>query len=471
MTELRERAPVAAGAHDEATTPPGIRRSDVYPALFVAVDCVAAVAALGAGVGIAESTIAFLVIVAGVNLFDRRQVARLNLSALDDAPRVAVRGLVVASITTAVGFPMYGSLFPGGHPGAGLLVTIAVFTAVAVAGRGIGYALLRQLQANGRLTGAALIVGAGKMGVQVGRRLRERPEYGIIPLGYVDHVLPSQPHLLPAPVLGDIADLPGLAARYRVRHIFVAFGAAPDAELVDVLRACRRLDCEIFLVPRLFEAGAAASSSVDQLWGLPLVRLCRAPYGCRTWTVKRILDIVCAGVLLGLLGPLLLVIAVAVRLAIGSPVLFRQVRIGLNGKRFELLKFRTLRPPRDDEPSGWSVVSVDRLSRFGRFLRCSSLDELPQLWNVLLGHMSLVGPRPEQPRYVTQFARRHAGYEARLRVPAGVTGLAQINGLRGATSIEDRVCFDNFYIEHWSLWQDIKILIRTPASVVGMRGG
>jgi lipopolysaccharide/colanic/teichoic acid biosynthesis glycosyltransferase len=240
--------------------------------------------------------------------------------------------------------------------------------------------------------------------------------------------------------------------------------------MVDLLRACDRLDCEIFVVPRLFELGAGAPPAADHLWGIPLVRLHRAVFRCHTWTLKRVFDVAVAALALIVVGPLMLAIALALRLEVGPKVLFRQVRISLDGRPFELLKFRTLRPQREGEPVVWGAVSADRVGPVGRFLRRSSLDELPQLWNVLCGQMSLVGPRPEQSHYVRQFVREYPRYQERLRVPAGVTGLAQVHDLRGATPIEDRVCFDNFYIEHWSLWQDFKILIRTVASVVRLRG-
>jgi lipopolysaccharide/colanic/teichoic acid biosynthesis glycosyltransferase len=129
-----------------------------------------------------------------------------------------------------------------------------------------------------------------------------------------------------------------------------------------------------------------------------------------------------------------------------------------------------MRPAASDESVAWSEVCADRVGPVGRFVRRSSLDELPQLWNILRGQMSLVGPRPEQPSYVREFVQAYPRYEHRLRVPAGLTGLSQVHDLRGATPIEDRVCIDNFYIEHWSLWQDVKILLRTVASVIRMRG-
>jgi exopolysaccharide biosynthesis polyprenyl glycosylphosphotransferase len=267
-----------------------------------------------------------------------------------------------------------------------------------------------------------------------------------------------------------VTDLPALIAEHGVHHVFVAFSRTRDDDLVDLVRRCCRLDCEIFVVPRLFESGGGGPAAVDHLWGVRLVRLDRAAHLGYAWRLKRLLDIAVAAVLLVLSSPLMLAIALAVRRELGPPVLFRQERVGLDGRPFQMLKFRTLRP-RADRPARWSVVEPDQMGPVGRLLRRSSLDELPQLWNVLRGQMSLVGPRPEQPHYATQFSRRYPGYEDRLRVPAGITGLAQVHGLRGATCMEDRVCFDNFYIEHWSLWRDVKILVHTAMSVIRMRGG
>jgi lipopolysaccharide/colanic/teichoic acid biosynthesis glycosyltransferase len=162
---------------------------------------------------------------------------------------------------------------------------------------------------------------------------------------------------------------------------------------------------------------------------------------------------------------------VAVRLEGGPGVLFRQERVGLDGRPFELLKFRSLRPADEEESqTRWSVASDDRLGPVGRLLRRTSLDELPQLWNVLRGDMTLVGPRPERPHFVAQFSGSTPRYMARHRVPAGLTGWAQVHGLRGDTSIEERARFDNRYIESWSMWSDVKILLRTVASVVRCPG-
>ncbi|MGY1625385.1 sugar transferase, partial [Geodermatophilus sp. SYSU D00965] len=211
---------------------------------------------------------------------------------------------------------------------------------------------------------------------------------------------------------------------------------------------------------------------MDTAWGLPLVRLRRATYRSPAWRVKRLVDVLVAGLTLLAIAPLLVLLAVAVRLDGGPGILFRQERVGVDGRHFQVLKFRSLRPATEDESATrWNIAHDDRLSPLGRFLRKSSLDELPQLFNILRGDMSLVGPRPERPHFVTQFRAAYPSYEARHRVPSGLTGWAQVHGLRGDTSIADRARFDNYYIENWSLWLDVKIVLRTFSSMLRGAGG
>ena len=163
-----------------------------------------------------------------------------------------------------------------------------------------------------------------------------------------------------------------------------------------------------------------------------------------------------------LLSPLLAVLAIMNRLVDGPGIIFRQNRVGIDGIEFEVLKFRSLRPATETESAtNWNIKHDDRVSWFGRFLRRSSLDELPQLWNIVRGDMSLVGPRPERPHFVEEFSDQYSRYSARHRVPCGLTGWAQIHGLRGDTSIRERVRYDNYYIQNWSMWLDIKIILRT----------
>ena len=181
---------------------------------------------------------------------------------------------------------------------------------------------------------------------------------------------------------------------------------------------------------------------------------------------KRALDVTLSGIALFLLSPIMLACALAVRIETGPGVIFRQTRVGIGGRTFTLMKFRSLKPATVEESqTQWSISHDDRVGPVGRFLRRSSLDELPQLINVLKGDMSLVGPRPERPHFVQEFSRSSERYTDRHRVQTGLTGHAQVNNLRGDTSIDDRVRFDNYYIENWSLWGDIKIMFRTIAAV------
>jgi exopolysaccharide biosynthesis polyprenyl glycosylphosphotransferase len=208
------------------------------------------------------------------------------------------------------------------------------------------------------------------------------------------------------------------------------------------------------------------------VWGIPLIRVRRAPFRTQGWKLKRALDVLTSGVALLLLAPVLSACALGVRLEGGPGVIFRQSRVGLDGRPFQVLKFRSLKPLDEGESqTQWNIAQDHRLGPFGRFLRRTSLDELPQLWNILRGDMSLVGPRPERPHFVNQFSTHVPRYMARHRVPSGLTGWAQVHGLRGDTSIEDRARFDNYYIENWSPWLDVKILLRTVSQVVRGQGG
>jgi lipopolysaccharide/colanic/teichoic acid biosynthesis glycosyltransferase len=167
----------------------------------------------------------------------------------------------------------------------------------------------------------------------------------------------------------------------------------------------------------------------------------------------------------------LLACAIAVRIEGGRGVIFKQERVGLDGRRFNILKFRSMKPTDDAESAQcWNIADDPRLGSVGKLLRKLSLDELPQLWNILRGDMSLVGPRPERPLFVEEFSVQVPRYVARHRVPAGLTGWAQVHGLRGDTDIADRAAFDNYYIENWSMWSDIKIMLRTVSQVFGGRG-
>jgi exopolysaccharide biosynthesis polyprenyl glycosylphosphotransferase len=334
-------------------------------------------------------------------------------------------------------------------------------------GRAISYTLVREARAAGMVREPTLIVGAGTFGVKAATTLQDHPEYGLVPIGFLE----SFDAELPLPILGDVYDLESVVREYGVRRVIVAFGAAREPEMVPIIRACDRLPVEVHVMPRFFELGVAKEGPfTDDLWGIPLVRLRRSALRTVAWRTKRAFDLFFGSILLVASLPLFAVAAVAVRLSSPGPIFFRQQRIGQRGEIFELLKFRTLLVNRDADTT-WTVAEDDQRTKVGRLMRMMSVDELPQLINVMKGEMSLVGPRPERPYFVDQFRVAVPGYDDRHRVPAGMTGWAQVHGLRGDTSIKDRAVFDNHYVENWSLWRDLVILVRTIGTVVYGGGG
>jgi exopolysaccharide biosynthesis polyprenyl glycosylphosphotransferase len=388
---------------------------------------------------------------------------RLNLSVLDDAP--SILGYALAGGALAM---MLGGLSDG-RAGINRLVAAALFGLFAVLTRTIAYNAIRAARRRGRLQRRTLLLGAGTVAGSLGTSLVEHPEYGLDLVGLLDDKPLLSEHERPVPVLGGYDSLTDVVLEQSVDVVIVTFGAIREPEMVPVLRAGDRLACDMLFVPRLYELHAVTRDT-EVLWGMPLVPLRRAPFRTSAWTLKRLFDVTVSGLALLLLAPVLAVCAVMSRLDTGL-VLFRQTRIGLDGRPFTLLKFCSLRPAEESEArTNWNIGQDNRVRFCGRVLRRTSLDELPQLWNVLRGDMSLVGPRPERPYFVDEFARQYPWYTARHRVPAGLTGWAQVHGLRGDTSIADRARFDNSYIENWSLWGDVKILLRTAGQVLRAGG-
>jgi exopolysaccharide biosynthesis polyprenyl glycosylphosphotransferase len=342
---------------------------------------------------------------------------------------------------------------------------VAATIPLILIGRLISYQLAGLVRSRGYDLDDTLIVGTGPVGVEVARALRECPEFGLVPTGFVDRFDDED---LPLPIVGRPEHLPEILDRTGARHVILAFGAAGEAELVSIIRDCQDRTVQFYAVPRLFELGVSHEDVGHEVDGLPLVPVRRPGAASSTWRAKRAFDVVVSSLLLILASPLLLACAIGVKLSSRGPVFFRQVRIGIGGKPFEILKFRTMRV-NDDSATRWCVDDDDRVTRIGRFLRPSHLDELPQLFNVLRGEMSLVGPRPERPHFVEQFGSEIDGYHFRHRVPVGITGWAQVHGYWGDTSIETRVRLDNRYIENWSLWRDLVIGLRTIPTLLGKR--
>jgi exopolysaccharide biosynthesis polyprenyl glycosylphosphotransferase len=393
-----------------------------------------------------------------------RYRARLRHPALSGVPSTLLGLAVIVAATACLRLPV--ALTPPAFSG-----RVAVWLGLALASLLTARALADRWLCWRRARHAGLptlVVGSGDVGIRLAEELRAEPGLGLAPVGLVG-AAPVLRRRLPAPLLGPVEDLDAVVGAHRPRAIVVAFGDAPDAELVAALRRCRRSGVLVYLVPRLFEL-PVGHPDAELVGGIPLIRLRPEPANRWRRGAKRLLDIAGALVGLVLLAPVFAACALAVRCESGRGVLFRQERIGRSGKPFTIMKFRSLTPASTVESQvRWSIAHDARVGPVGRVLRGTSLDELPQLVNVLRGEMSLVGPRPERPFFVEQFQRAYAGYGDRHRVPAGITGWAQIHGLRGDTSIEDRVRYDNYYVENWSLGLDLKIIARTVGSMLSIR--
>ena len=436
------------------------------PPFLIALDVVALAVGVAMAGDVTQNT--FLLALLAVTLFATAGLyrRRITFSMLDDAPQMVGR-LIVASVLAA----SYRRLVGGQQLLASHRLRVLVAVTIAVfAGRIVGYACIRFARRSGLVARRTLIAGAGEVALRVTTILLEHPEYGLEPIAFYDpDPLPDLRR--PVPVLGFRKSLSEVIQGEEADVLLITFGSVPEVEMVEGVRTCDRLRTEIFSVPRLFDLSSLRGRDVDHIWGLPVARLSRAPYRAYSWRLKRLVDIAVAGLCLLLSAPLLAAAALAVRLEGGPGIIFRQERVGVAGQPFTILKLRSMKPSSTTESAQrWSIRDDARVGRVGRMLRKLSIDELPQLWNVLRGDMSLVGPRPERPHFVGQFSAQYSQYAWRHRVPSGLTGWAQVHGLRGNTSIEERARFDNFYIENWSLWLDVKIMMQTVSAVLRRRG-
>ena len=401
---------------------------------------------------------------------------KITVRVLDEAAHVVGATSVAAMIVVALA--VFGSSQT--HT-AELLARVWVFAMLYVAGGRLVLGVSqRHARAEGLIGKRTLIVGAGRIGAQVEHRLEEQPELGLRPVGYVDAYPPADDQVAGrrVPVLGGPDELEDIVRKTGAEHVVLAFlsSRGSDARLVPIVRECDELGVEVSLVPRLWES-INVRVGLEHIGGMPLFRLRTIKPKGWQFAIKYALDRLAAGFLITLLSPILIAAAIAVKISSPGPVFFRQRRVGRDGRDFDLLKYRSMRVaeqaieghvsvflPGDTAPGG--VEGTDRRTAIGRLIRRTSIDELPQLFNVLKGEMSIVGPRPERPEFVQLFERRVDRYEDRHRVKSGITGWAQVHGLRGKTSLSDRIELDNFYIENWSLWLDCKILVMTVGAVV-----
>lgn len=340
-----------------------------------------------------------------------------------------------------------------------------------------------------------LIVGAGMIGRQIAQRLLQRPEFGLRPMAFLDDDPIEIPDAAPLdiPILHSDASSdqashffgPGLESavdRHRISHVVISFSSTSHQAELDLVRRCQDMGVTVLILPRLFE-GVTDRLNLERIGGIPVISVHPTDPSGWQYALKYGGDRVLAAAALAVTAPLLVGAALATLVTSGRPVMFKQRRVGLDGQEFDLLKIRTMRPLDAGEitdqifddrfaegraPGG--VEGADRRTPVGRLLRRTSLDELPQLLNVIRGDMSLVGPRPERPNFVSLFDESVYRYADRHRVKSGITGWSQVHGLRGDTSIADRVEWDNYYIENRSLWLDVRILAMTIPAILRDRG-
>jgi Undecaprenyl-phosphate glucose phosphotransferase len=315
-----------------------------------------------------------------------------------------------------------------------------------------------------------LVVGAGRLGRAVVDKLAEHPEAGLRAVGLVDDDPAKHgSSYRGVPILGPTSDAARAAEEKGADTVFLALPLEAHRAMLAVLQDIGRTVTDVRVVPDLLQH-ITFRAGVEDLDGLPVVHLTQVPLTGWMSLVKRTLDIAISSAALIFVSPLLAAVALAIRLQDGGPVFYRQRRMGLDGRPFEILKFRSMIPGAEDESGPtWASSDDPRRTRLGRFLRRWSVDELPQLTNVFRGEMSLVGPRPERPEFVREFKEKFPQYMLRHRVRAGMTGWAQVHGWRGNTSLTKRIEYDLYYIENWSLSLDIKILWMTLRYGLGHR--
>ncbi|NDG86186.1 MAG: undecaprenyl-phosphate glucose phosphotransferase, partial [Proteobacteria bacterium] len=328
-----------------------------------------------------------------------------------------------------------------------ILIYGVLFFGGAWAFRVVSRKILRELNRKGIRSTKVIAVGEGRDLEFILSQFARYPELGM----EIDlKITPSR-----------YAEALSLILSRRPKMVLVALPVGERGLLDSLVQALKDDSIDLHIIPD-YSGYLAIGATTDSFGGVPVIAINTSPlFGYQAW-IKRVMDLILSGVGLLILSPLLILLGILVKLSSRGPVLYRQERMGLDGGTFEMLKFRSMKADAEAATGAvWAVENDQRRTVFGTFLRSTSLDELPQLWNVFTGDMSLVGPRPERPVFVERFKRNIPNYMLRHRVKTGITGWAQVNGWRGDTSLEKRIECDIYYIRNWSLWLDVKILFLT----------
>ena len=366
----------------------------------------------------------------------------------------------IAIVTALAGL---GSFFSRGELSRSVLLLFAILASTSVCGAHAAIRIiLRTARRQGRNLRHVLIVGTGDLAAEIARKMATMTDYGFRVEGIVAATAADVGKTIgTARVIGSVAELPELVERTGAELVYLALNRSEWEAETEALDQLSDSTAAVRLVPDLARA-YTLNANVENFDGTPVVLVTESPGQGWNAVLKRAFDVALSMLGLVLLSPVLLLLWVQVKLDSPGPALYAQERVGLSGRRFRMYKFRTMRADAEaDTGAAWTKPGDPRRTRFGAVLRRFSLDELPQLWNVLMGHMSLVGPRPERPVFVQQFRSSIPRYMLRHHVKAGITGWAQVNGLRGDTPLDRRIEYDLYYIQHWSLAFDVKILLLT----------
>ena len=328
-----------------------------------------------------------------------------------------------------------------------------------------------RLYASGRELRNALIIGTTPGADRIFTRLYNHPLLGYRLVGYVgDHPATDTAALSGCSYLGTMNDVSPIVKNHDVELALIALDSSDHEKLYTFMQECEGLNCEFLVIPDILQT-ISGGLRVKELEGMSFIRMKSMPMSSWGRVLKRAFDIVVSLLLLLLLSPLLILTALLIKLDSRGPVFYRQERIGVDGLKFRMIKFRSMKTGAEEDTGPvWATEKDPRRTTLGSFLRKTSIDELPQLLNVLKGEMSLVGPRPERPYFVERFRDDVPQYLERHRMKTGMTGWAQVNGLRGNTSLEERVKYDIYYIENWSLRFDVKILFLTVRALMSPKG-
>ena len=350
----------------------------------------------------------------------------------------------------------------------GVFLLLWVTSIITVtAGRWLVMLFESALYRSGRELKSIVIVGTNETAARIYSTLIAKPQLGFEVLGYYsDMAAPAGSPLSAARYRGAVSSLPDDIAPLRIQTVMVALGHDEQEKLIGLMKETEGRNVEFMMVPDLIEM-MTSRLRVQEVEGIPFLKLKDIPMSTWNRVLKRSFDLMFSLFALLVALPVMAVIAVVIKLTSRGPVFYIQERVGLDGTSFPLIKFRSMRI--DAESSTGPVrntKSDNRATGIGKILRRTSLDELPQLFNVLAGHMSIVGPRPERPFFVEQFRKEIPKYLERHRVKTGMTGWAQVNGLRGDVPISERTKYDIYYVENWSLVFDLKIILKTIRAVI-----